>query len=41
MKARTRALLSGRLGDRFVPIPVANKTRLDFIRRFFVTQDAW
>ena len=29
------------LGDNFTPIPVADASRLDFIRRFFQTQDAW
>lgn len=29
------------LGDRFAPIPVADSTRLDFIRRYFLTQKSW
>lgn len=29
------------VGDRFAPIPVADPIKFDFIRRFFLTQDAW
>ncbi len=29
------------VGDKFTPIPVADPIRFDFIRRFFLTQDAW
>jgi hypothetical protein len=28
-------------GDRFAPIAVANETGLDFVRRFFLIQNAW
>ncbi|MEV5535066.1 carboxylesterase/lipase family protein [Streptomyces prunicolor] len=28
-------------GDHFGPIPVASRTKTDFWRRFFLTQDAW
>jgi len=29
------------LGGKFAPIPVADKVEFDFIRRYFLTQDAW
>jgi para-nitrobenzyl esterase len=29
------------LGDHFGPIPVAEKSKLDFLRRFYLTQDVW
>jgi para-nitrobenzyl esterase len=29
------------LGDKFAPIPLADGTKFDFFKRFFLTQDAW
>jgi len=29
------------LGSRFAPVPVADDIRFDFMRRFFLSQEAW
>ena len=36
-----KSLTTMELGGKFAPIPVADKVEFDFIRRYFLTQDAW
>lgn len=37
--SKSRAVME--FGDRFAPIPVADPAKLDLVKRFFLTQDAW
>jgi para-nitrobenzyl esterase len=36
-----KALQTMELGDKFEPVPVADPVKIDFFRRFFLTQDPW